>query len=146
MPHHTTDPLPLTEQVASLLGAAQVYTGDPSRAESLVLEVLRTAGREAALVERHRLLWRGWQAHLAHTATSTSAPSGSPPLHDALAALPPAARAAVHLVDVEGLSYAELATVLGTDREQAAALLHDARRRLVPAVTAAPSATPSRRR
>ncbi|MFO7960683.1 MAG: RNA polymerase sigma factor [Nitriliruptoraceae bacterium] len=130
----------------SLLGAALAYCGRHRRAERLVEETLRTAAREAPdedqpLTWLHTHLWARF-LDLGDEPDHTGPASGHQPPHDdpgtlpaAITALPPAARAAVHLVDVEGLSYAQLARVLGMTTQEAMAVLHAARRQLIPTVT-----------
>jgi DNA-directed RNA polymerase specialized sigma24 family protein len=140
-----------------LLGAAAVHTGSQRRGETLVEATLRAAARDVFDEDDpcswlHAHLW----ARLSPGSDEASPGPGAPEvdqraarhhrgtlhegtLHDAVAALPPDARAAVHLVDVEGLSYEQLARVLRISAAQAAAVLHDARRQLVPVVTTAPA-------
>ncbi len=133
----------------SLFGAAMAYTGSGPEAELLVSDALRSAAADRVdeddpLVWLHAHLWTRFEEHRQHggplaaadgTTGPTTGATPPPSLRAAVAALSPAARAAVHLVDLEGLSYARLARVLGTSRQEAAALLHDARRQLIPAVT-----------
>lgn len=146
----------VTDHLPSLLATATVYLDSRRAAEVLVVATLRAAAREAPdeadpLTWLHAHLWARFRAgdgEEPHTPAEPDAdqplPPDGPGTHDhpptlaqRLAALPPRARAAVHLVDREGLSYAQLARVLATSRPEAAAILHDARRTLVPAVAAA---------
>jgi len=129
----------------SLFDAALSYTGSGPTAERLVRDALRSAAAGPAdeddpLVWLHAHLWARFEEHRQHDeqlAADDGTTAAAPPtsLRAAVAALSPAARAAVHLVDLEGLSYARLARVLGTSRQEAAAVLHDARRQLIPVVT-----------
>lgn len=140
----------VTAHLESLLGAAMAHTGSHRRAEALVENTLRAAARDVFDEDDpgawlHAHLWARLRQNGDDARPGPGAPDagrgaarGQPrTLADAVAALPPEARAAVHLVDVEGLSYDRLARVLGTSVVAAAAVLHDARRQLVPVVTAA---------
>lgn len=134
----------------SLLSTALVHSGDHGVAEALVEATLRAAARDVPDEEDprawlHAHLWARVRELGDHDGHDPIGPASGRrragdrhgTLREAVATLPAQARAAVHLVDVEELSYAQLARVLGTNRAEAAASLHDARRRLVPAVTAA---------
>lgn len=143
----------VTAHLPSLLATARVHLDSHRAAEALVAATLRAAAREVPdatdpLTWLHAHLWTRFPAgdgEEPHTPAEPDAdqplPADGPGTHDhpptlaqRLAALPPRARAAVHLVDAEGLSYAQLARVLATSRPEAAAILHEARRTLVPAV------------
>ena len=126
-----------------LLGAALAYTGDDRQAESLVRDALRSTSARPMDVDEpsvwlHARLWASFQERAGGDGPGDVAidPEPAPTLGEALAALPAPSRAAVHLVDVEGLSYRQLAQVLGASTHEAAALLHGARRRLVAAMSA----------
>lgn len=133
----------ITAHLPSLLGAALAYRGSHDQAESLVRATLWDAAaqvpdEEDPLSLLHALLWHRHLASEAATAPPEAAPTTMPgsadgapaTLVDAVAALPAPARAAIHLVDVAGLSYVQLARVLGTEVEAAARLLHATRRQL----------------
>ncbi len=126
-----------------LLGAALAYTGDDRQAESLVRDTLGSASARPMDVDEpgvwlHARLWTSFQERAGGDGAGDGVADPEPArtLGEALAALPAPSRAAVHLVDVEGLSYRQLAQVLGASTAEAAALLHGARRRLIAAMSA----------
>ncbi len=130
------------EQLPGLLRTALVYLGTHERAEALVEQTLRAAARSVLDEEDptawlHAHLWARFRAAPRDGGAAGNGTSAAA----ALAALPPPQRAAVQLVDGEGLSYAQLARVLDTDLHEAASLLHDARRQLRPVLTAIPPVT-----
>ncbi len=135
-------------QLPSLLRAALVYSGSQPLAETLVEQALSAAARDVPDEDEphawlHAHLWARFLDLSGHGGQDPIGPTPGhlPPEDDpgtlraAVAALPPTARAAVHLVDGEGMSYAQLARVLGTNTQEATAMLHAARRELVPAAT-----------
>lgn len=121
-----------------LLGTARAYVGDAA-AEGLVRDALRSAAADPADGDDpagwlHAHLWASLERRGGH-ADGGAASAGCPGARrDALMALPARSRAAVTLADIEGLSYAQLARALDTSVEAASALLHDTRRRLLPAL------------
>jgi RNA polymerase sigma-70 factor, ECF subfamily len=127
-----------------LVHLAQVHTaalclaGDPAEAENLVVETFVRA--YAAFLQRQRVtgaeawLYRilvgvrgelrpplGWPAEAARPAPDCA-------VGRALAELPEDLRFAVHLADVKGLSYREIAEITGTSAAVVATRLRDGRR------------------
>lgn len=133
----------LLAELPGLYATALLHTGSQEQAVELVRATLRASSADEPSPDglRVSLHTRLWTCYLATDPTGSAsgrmAPEAGTPVGDALASLPAAARTAVYLVDAEGLTYTELAQVLGLPTDMAAALLHAARRMLVSDLAAA---------
>lgn len=122
----------LMDHLAELLEAARVYVPDRVAAERLVEDLIREvigadlpdATRPARVWLHERLFALARQRQVTPPVGRTLDPTD---VRAALRLLPLADRAAVHLVDATACSYAEVASILGTDVTTAAQVLHRGR-------------------
>ena len=128
--------LPGLDQV---YGAALCLTGDPAEAEDLVVEAFARAYeaflRDQSGTGRHVWLYRIlFAARREQRPGAGSAPASAtgdrPPVRRALRELPEDLRFAIHLADVNGFSYQEIAEITGTSTGTVTARLRDGRRSL----------------
>ena len=128
--------LPSLDQV---YGAALCLTGDPAEAEDLVAEAFARA-YEAFLQRQPRTGRQVWLYRILVAARREQRPAAGsaaavaagdqPPVRRALWELPEDLRFAVHLADVNGFSYQEIAEITGTSAGTVSTRLRDARRLL----------------
>ena len=123
--------------LAQVHNAALCLAGDPAEAENLVVETFVRA--YAAFLQRQRVTGpEAWLYRILVGARRDQRPPARPaeearPAPDcavgrALAELPEDLRFAVHLADVKGLSYREIAEITGTSTAVVATRLRDGRR------------------
>ena len=128
--------LPGLDQV---YGAALCLTGDPAEAEDLVVEAFARA-YQAFLQRQPRTRRQVWLYRILVAARQEQRPAGGsaaavaagdqPPVRRALWELPEDLRFAIHLADVNGFSYQEIAEITGTSAGTVSTRLRDARRLL----------------
>ncbi len=125
--------------LARVYRAALCLTGDPAEAEVLVVEAFDRAYRAfprcppgpGRKVWLYRILAAARRDQ--RPAGRPAAPSGTgdqPPVRRALRELPEDLRFAVHLADVDGFSYQEIAEITGASAVTVTTWLRDARRSL----------------
>lgn len=121
-------------EVETLLRVATTLTARPDHAEELVRDTLRRAYETCDRYDGHQP--RAWLLTLMRQArTDRQNTAGSPAFHavvdNALAALPLTYRQVIRLVDIDGLSYAETAGLLGVSEAFVTSRLRRARRRIL---------------
>jgi RNA polymerase sigma-70 factor, ECF subfamily len=126
-------------EMSRVYRGALCLTGDPAQAEDLAVETFARAYR-ALPTRRPGLRLEAWLYRILVSAHRERRPAGQPalcgviedqsPVREMLRDLPENLRFAIHLADVDGFSYREIAEITGTTPVTAETRLRDARRLL----------------
>ncbi len=126
--------------LAGVYRAALCLTGNPAAAEDLVVEAFARAYRAvrwcrpgaSRQVWLYRILVSIRRDHRPAGRPAAPGPAGDqpPPVRRAVRELPEYLRLAIHLADVDGFSYQEIAEITGTSAVTVATRVRDARRSL----------------
>lgn len=125
--------------LAGVYRAALCLTGDPAAAGDLAVEAFARAYRAypwyqpgpGRKVWLYRILVAArWEQRPARRSAAPGVTGDQPPVRRALRELPEYLRFAVHLADVDGFAYQEIAQITGTSAVVVTARLREARRAL----------------